>query len=177
MKSLCILAAALLLSTAYAGQTVSIKDAENVAVRYMTAFYSVEMEKVADLAHPQTLNAFHKIFNQEFEKAIQTGSEKEFLAKSGLNIDSSKLKSMSARDLFIYVVTSNNMRAPEKHRELMKQTKITVLKSEMTNSESAKVLLRFINPGGSPSGHTGGLLLRIYKGQWKVVSETAGYEK
>jgi hypothetical protein len=138
----------------------------------MTAFYNVEMEKVANLAHPQTLNAFHKIFNQELEKAIQTGSGKEFLAKSGLNIDSFKLKSMSARDLFIYVVTSNNMRAPAKHRELMKQTKIVVLKSELIDMESAKVLLRFVNPNGSPSGHTGGLLLRIHNGEWKVVSNT-----
>ncbi len=172
MKSLCVLAITLLLSTAHAGQTTSINDAESVAVRYMTAFYRVEMEKVADLAHPQMLNTFHNIFNQELEKAIQTGSEKEFLAKGGLNIDSSKLKSMSARDLFIYVVGSNNMRAPEKFRELMRQTKVTVIKSEMIDSESAKVLLRFITPGGPPSGHTGGLLLRIHAGEWKVASNT-----
>ena len=172
MKSLCIFASVLLLSSAYAGQTESIKEAENIAVRYMTAFFSVEIEKVADLAHPQTLDDFHKIFSQELQRAIQAGTEKEFLAKSGLNIETSKLKSMSARNLFIYVVGSNNMRAPAKHRELMKQTQIVVLKSEMTDSESAKVLLRFITPGGSPSGHTGGLLLRIYKGEWKVVSNT-----
>jgi hypothetical protein len=177
MKSLCILAALLMASIAYAGQTQGIKEAENVAVRYMRAYFSVEMEKVADLTHPDTINAFYNTFNQELKKAIESGSEKEFLTQGGLKLNSSKLKSMSPRDLFTYVVESNNLRAPAKYHELMKQTTIAVLKSEQIDRDSAKVFLRFTNPSGSRSEYTGGLLLRIHNGEWKVLSNTADPNK
>lgn len=120
----------------------------------MKAYLCVDMEKVAGLTHPETINAFYNTFTQELEKAIQRGSEKEFLAQGGLKINSSRLKSMSPRDLFVYVIGSNNLRAPEKYRESMKQTKIGVLNSERTDRDSATVLLEFTNASGSPSEYT-----------------------
>ena len=68
----------LVLGTAYAGQIEGIKEAENVALLYMKAYFSVNMEKAAGLTHPETINAFYDTFTQELEKAIQHGSEKEF---------------------------------------------------------------------------------------------------
>ena len=84
---------------------------------------------------------------------------------------------MSPRDLFVYVIASNNLRAPEKYRESMKQTKIGVLNSERTDRDSATVLLKFTNASGSPSEYTGGLLLRMHDGEWKVLSNAVDARK
>ena len=58
-----------------------------------------------------------------------------------------------------------------------KSRKIGVLNSERTDRDSATVLLEFTNASGSPSEYTGGLLLRMRDGEWKVLSNAVDARK
>lgn len=163
----------LLLSTPlHANQTVSLKEAEKVALNYMRAFYSINLEKAADLTHSETLKAFHINFHSELSKAIHAGEEIQFLSEFGINTSIDELKSMSARALFVYVATSNNMLTPDNERSFIKNTKIEVIGSEYIDPGMASVELLFTNEKGSPQSYPGKLVLRLENNEWKVFSDS-----
>lgn len=164
LRKIFILALLMLSQNSFAQERVL--SAEENAVRYMKAFFSINMEEVLKVTHPDTIAAACDTFLNEVSRAEEQGELSQFLFNYGIDLSSDELRSMEKRNLYSLIVSSNNLRAPEAIRQKMKRTKFQAVNSELVSKKTAVVYLAMGYP--SPDQQFG-LEMRLHLKSWLVV--------
>jgi hypothetical protein len=77
---------------------------------------------------------------------------------------------LPAKQFFILLVKKDRENAPAEHLKAMRETVVNVIGSNRIDTETAKVILEIIAPKLiSDTRQEDGLILTLYRGQWKVV--------
>ena len=143
-----------------------LQQAESTAVQYMKAFFAADMRTVVALTHPDVFRKFGRQFAAALDHAEAQGKGQQFLRSNGLNVSVEQARTMSVERLYAAVIEANNMRAPQRYRDEMKDAPITVAKGRLVNASTALVMLRV----GTPAGDRNGTLeLKLRNDKWLVA--------
>ncbi len=148
----------------YADDETSV--AERTALQYMTAFFSIKMDEVIAITHPDTIDQMHQGFLSEMSYAEDNKELKRFLAQFGISSGAKELRKMPKKELYSLVVSSNNRRAPKEALKQMKTTEFKVLRSKIVDPQTTIVTLAM---GNSQPSKEVSLELRLYNEEWLVV--------
>ena len=152
------------------GECADLADAEKTAWRYMTSVLRGDVEISFSLMDSRVLNRRKTDIVQAYKLAKKQGKADEFKA-SFKNIDDldSSLR-LPARQFFILLVKKDRENAPAEHLKAMQETVVNVIGSSRIDAETARVNLEIIPPKLiSDTPQEDGLILTLYRGQWKVV--------
>jgi hypothetical protein len=170
-----LIGVALLCSTSLVGsaqpRASDLTDAEAVAVSYMRAFFQGDIQTVASLTHRETLENLKETFLRELDKAQSEGRERQFIAETGLQVDSKALRNMSVQELFVTLVGSNQKRATPEALRAMQRAVVSLKGSKVLSNNEVAVHLEITTP--SDKGNVtqiSGLLLVKQDNLWKVKS-------
>ena len=147
-----------------------LTEAESVARRYMTALLQGDLEMSFSLMDPRVLDRRKAAIAQAYAYAKKQGKADEFEDRFKNIEDLDSILKLPSKQFFILLVKKDRENAPAEHLEAMKQTVVNVLGSTRIDAETAKVMLEIIPPQSiSETRQEDGLILRLYKGEWKVV--------
>ena len=152
------------------GECANLADAEKTAWKYMTSVLRGDVEMSFSLMDPRVLNRRKADIVQAYRLAKKQGKADEFKARFK-NIDDldSSLR-LPAKQFFILLVKKDRENAPAEHLKAMRETVVNVIGSNRIDTETAKVILEIIAPKLiSDTRQEDGLILTLYKGQWRVV--------
>ena len=77
---------------------------------------------------------------------------------------------LPAKQFLILLVKKDRENAPAEYLKAMRETVVNVIGSSRLDTETAKVILEIIAPKLiSDTRQEDGLILTLYRGQWKVV--------
>jgi hypothetical protein len=152
------------------GECEDLANAEKTAWRYMTSVFRGDVEMSFSLMDPRVLNRRKADIVQAYRLAQKQGKADEFKARFK-NIDDldSSLR-LPARQFFILLVKKDRENAPAEHLKAMHETVVNVIGSSRLDAENARVNLEIIPPKSiNDRPQKDGLILTLYRGQWKVV--------
>lgn len=149
-----------------------IRDAEQVAQVYMTAFFHGDAMTAASQLHPESLEKIEVAIVEEVEKAKKTGTTKELLSQLGFELDAVELLKMNSYQIYGEIIKSNHLKAGQAASQAMKAATVEVVKTDLINPNKATVYLRIKIPknGQFISQDAAISLLRV-SGSWKVVPD------
>ena len=135
------------LSFAQSGNTIL---AEKIAEEYLSAFYQGDLNKAAELTHPDQLNTLKLALLSE----INSGRlpEQEFRSMAEIS-DEKELDTLSPKFFFITMQKANRKGSPAEFLNSMKNAKIKASKSNILSSGLIEVLLSVtsLRPDGNES--------------------------
>jgi len=147
----------------------NLRDAEEVAVSYMTAFFHGDIETAVSLMHQDTLEDLRDIFLSELNEAKSENRETDFLSKIEIQIDPIHLESMNLHDLAVLLISSNQRTGSSSTLEKMKQVAVNVEQSELVGVNEAIVQLKIAIPEDSTVPSQVAELFLVNKGDvWRV---------
>lgn len=144
--------------------------AESNALKYITAFFAIEIDEVVAITHPNTIDQLHEVFIAEMSRAEENGNLDGFLSEFGISLSVREIKELSKKDLYAFVVSSNNRRASKAALEHMKGTKFEVLRSELINEQTTIVTMSMGNPKPEKEFR---LELKLENEEWLVVGDAS----
>jgi hypothetical protein len=154
------------------GESAQLADAEKTAREYMTSLLRGDLETSFSLMDPRVLNRRKADVVKAYEFAKKQGKADEFKARFQNIDDLDSMLKLPAKQFFIALVKKDREKAPAEHLEAMKETVVNVIGSNRIDNETARVILEIIPPKLiSDTRQEDGLILTIYKGQWKVVEK------
>jgi hypothetical protein len=160
-----------LFSMAAFGETEPTTQAEDVAQKYMTAFFHGDLELSFSLMHPDVLEQNKAMLLKAYEEAKQEGKDKEFRSQFQHVGDFDALLMLTAKDFFILLVTKDRERTPGDILEAMKEAVIDVLESSRLDDKTIQVILEVTTPTSTEEPHIEkvSLLLSQYEDEWRVM--------
>jgi hypothetical protein len=154
------------------GESTQLADAEKTAREYMTSLMRGDLEMSFSLMDPRVLNRRKADIINAYEFAKKQGKADEFKARFQNIDDLDSMLKLPAKQFFILLVKKDREKAPAEHLEAMKETVVNVIGSNRIDNETARVILEIIPPKLiSDTRQEEGLILTVYKGQWKVVEK------
>jgi hypothetical protein len=164
--------ALILTFTAFAalGAADQLSEAERVAYRYMTALLHGDLEMSFSLMDPRVLDRRKADIVTAYEFAKKQGKADEFKARFKNIEDLDSILRLPAKQFLIMLVKKDRENAPAEHLKAMQETVVNVIGSSRIDNETARVILEIIPPKLiSDTRQEDGLILTLYRGQWKVV--------
>ena len=152
------------------GESADLADAEKIAWKYMTSLLRGDLEMSFSLMDPRVLDRRKADIVQAYKFAKKQGKADEFKNrfKNIENLDS--ILRLPAKQFFILLVKKDRENAPAEYLKAMRETVVNVIGSSRLDTETAKVILEIIAPKLiSDTRQEDGLILTLYRGQWKVV--------
>ncbi len=105
-----------------------------------------------------------------YKFAKKQGKADEFKARFKNIEDLDSILRLPAKQFFIMLVKKDRENAPAEHLKAMQETVVNVIGSSRIDTETARVILEIIPPKLiSDTRQEDGLILTLYRGQWKVV--------
>lgn len=166
---LSLLVTAVALSSIARSQSDALQ-VEEVAAKYMGAFFHGDLSVAASLTHPETLARIKASFLEELRTATSGTGEPVTPADYGLSLTMREVVELEAEALYVAVLEADRSRDPVS-AEAMRRATIEVIESREGPEGATIVRLRVVTPtsvGGS-SAQEVGLLLRASGSEWKVV--------
>ncbi len=147
-----------------------LSEAERVAHRYMTALLHGDLEMSFSLMDPRVLDRRKADIVTAYKFAKKQGKADEFKARFKNIEDLDSILRLPAKQFFIMLVKKDRENAPAEHLKAMQETVVNVIGSSRIDTETARVILEIIPPKLiSDTRQEDGLILTLYRGQWKVV--------
>ncbi len=142
----------------------SLQDAEQIAVKYMTAFIRGDTKAAAQLIHPDVQMQMRRALLEQLDKTKSEGKEDDALIS---------LRQMSPKELYIRVVEHDRKKIDAQTLEMMKQTSVISTGSASLGSGRAKVNLAITSPTKTgPHTQQTSLVLRAVGSGWAVTNES-----
>ena len=152
------------------GESADLADAEKIAWKYMTSLLRGDLEISFSLMDPRVLDRRKADIGQAYKFAKKQGKGDEFKDRFKNIEDLDSILRLPAKQFFILLVKKDRENAPSEHLKAMQETVVHVIGSNRLDTETAKVILEIIPPKLiSDTRQEDGLILTLYRGQWRVV--------
>ena len=151
-------------------ESADLADAEKTAWRYMTSMLRGDVEMSFSLMDPRVLDRRKADIVQAYKFAKKQGKGDEFKSRFKNIEDLDSILRLPAKQFFILLVRKDRENAPSEHLKAMQEIVVNVIGSNRIDTETAKVILEIIPPILiSDARQEDGLILTLYRGQWRVV--------
>ena len=152
------------------GESADLADAEKIAWRYMTSLLRGDLEMSFSLMDPRVLDRRKADIVQAYKFAKKQGKADEFKDRFKNIEDLDSILRLPAKQFFILLVKKDRENTPSEHLKAMQETVVNIIGSSRIDTENARVTLKIITPKLiSEIPQEDGLILTLYRGQWKVV--------
>ena len=152
------------------GESAGLADAEKIAWRYMTSLLRGDLEMSFSLMDPRVLDRRKADIVQAYKFAKKQGKADEFKDRFKNIEDLDSILRLPAKQFFILLVKKDRENTPSEHLKAMQETVVNIIGSSRIDTENARVTLKIITPKLiSEIPQEDGLILTLYRGQWKVV--------
>jgi hypothetical protein len=151
-------------------ESADLAEAEKTAWRYMTSLMRGDLEMSFSLMDPRVLDRRKTDIKKSYEFAIKQGKADEFKARFENIDDLDSILRLPAKQFFIVLVKKDREKASAEHLKAMRETIVNVIGSNRIDNETAQVILEIIPPKLiSDTPQEDGLILTLYRNQWRVV--------
>lgn len=149
-----------------------LQQAESTAVRYMKAFFAIDMKTVVALTYPEVFSKFDRQFSASLDQAVAQGRAEAFLHQNGLDMSAEQARALPVEEIYASVIRANGLRAPQAYRDQVRDIAITVAKGKRVDDRTALVMLRLGFPGGDRFGT---LELKLDNDHWLVAGNARNF--
>ena len=136
----------------------------------MTSLLRGDLEMSFSLMDPRVLDRRKADIVQAYKFAKKQGKADEFKDRFKNIEDLDSILRLPAKQFFILLVKKDRENTPSEHLKAMQETVVNIIGSSRIDTENARVTLKIITPKLiSEIPQEDGLILTLYRGQWKVV--------